>query len=153
MDGRSFAEHKGNGTPVYLLAHEELHAVALDMLGPRRIEQYRDILLKWADSYRARRWPEDTPDYLLTSYPRMLYQSADVARLVDCVTDVARHDRMRRRFGEDTAAIEEVNTALEAVATSGNGVLVKRLVARQAALRRRTFLRRLRSALRRPRWG
>lgn len=151
MNERSFTKRKGNGVSLYFLAHEELNVTALQMLGSTRLAEYRDTLHSWADSYRARKWPEDTPDYLLSSYPRMLHQSADAARLVDCVTDVDRHDRMRQRFGDDAAAIEEVDTAMDAIAASDNGDLVKRLAVHRAALQRRTFLQRLRSVLRQ-RW-
>ncbi|GAA3432275.1 hypothetical protein GCM10018954_018780 [Kutzneria kofuensis] len=152
MDECSFTKRKGNGAPVYFLAHEELTVTAVQMLGPRRLSEYRDTLHSWADRYRARKWPEDTPDYLLSSYPRMLLQSADAARLVDCVTDVDRHDRMRQRFGDDAAAIKEVDTVMGAIVASDNGDLVKRLAVHRAALQRRTFLQRWRSVLRRVRW-
>ncbi|NUT53155.1 MAG: hypothetical protein HOV94_38600 [Saccharothrix sp.] len=149
LTARSFAEHNGDGAPVYWLAHQDLYEAALQTLGPTQLAEYRDILRGWAARYRTRGWPEDTPDYLLTSYPRMLHWSADAARLVDCVTDVARHDRMQQRFGDDTAAVEELDAASEAVAAWGDVVLVKRLAARRRALQWRTFLRRFGSVLRR----
>ncbi|WP_165939927.1 DUF7779 domain-containing protein [Saccharopolyspora aridisoli] len=135
INGCSFTKRsEGDRPPVYQLAHEQMHETVLQILGPRRIAKYRDALHSWADSYRVRKWPEDTPDYLLSTYPRMLHQYADVARLVDYVTDVARHDRMRQRFGGDAAAISEVDRALKAVAKCDNADLFKRLVARRKAL-------------------
>lgn len=98
------------GERVYLFAHETLRVVAEQQYG-NNLALFRDRLHSWADSYRARSWPADTPLYLLGSYPRMLASTRDLARLVSCATDQARHDRMRDLTGGDALALTEISTA------------------------------------------
>lgn len=59
MSGWGFIVRE-DGTPVYLLAHEELQRTVENMLGPTRTAGCRDALRRWADRYRARGWPENT---------------------------------------------------------------------------------------------
>jgi hypothetical protein len=48
---------------VYLLGHDELQVAAIDYLGDR-IEGYCERLHSWADCWRSRGWPSETPEYL-----------------------------------------------------------------------------------------
>lgn len=73
---------------VYLFTHETLRLVAEKQYG-KRLAAYRYRLHDWADTYRHRGWPADTPHYLLRNYPRMLASSGNVPRLVTCATDQA----------------------------------------------------------------
>ncbi|GAA3506969.1 hypothetical protein [Streptomyces showdoensis] len=104
-----------DGAPdAYLLAHEELQAAACRFLGPR-LDGYRERLGAWADAYRARGWPPDTPDYLLRGYPAMLADAGRGAELLSCATDRARHGRLLARTGGDAAALAEIGAAQDAV--------------------------------------
>ncbi|MEV0136375.1 hypothetical protein AB0H83_49135 [Dactylosporangium sp. NPDC050688] len=99
---------------VYLLGHEELQQAAIYYLG-RKLGAYRDRIYAWADTYQVPSpngpaWPEHTPVYLLTGYPRMLTAAGDLGRLVLLATDPARHDRMLDTTGGDAAALAEIAT-------------------------------------------
>ena len=120
--------------PVFLFAHELLREVAADAVSAERLHVLRHRLRSWADKYRSDGWPDETPDYLLLWYPRTLERCKDFERLVDYVTDVMRHDRMRERSGNNQTAIAEVDAALAAVTSLGDDVLIERLSVRRAAL-------------------
>jgi hypothetical protein len=123
--GRTFTRRPrqwaaADGLLVYLLGHEELDAVARRYLGETRLTGYRSRLQDWADRYRrprhgGPRWPQGTPEYLLLGYPRMLNTAGDVSRLVDLVTDPARHDWMLDLTGGDAAALAEITTCQDLV--------------------------------------
>jgi tetratricopeptide (TPR) repeat protein len=98
---------------VYVLGHRELYLRATDFLGPQRLAEYRQRLHHWADGYRARAWPMETPEYLLRPYYGMLADNDDLSRMVACATDAARHDRMLDVSGGDTAALSEITTLLD----------------------------------------
>ncbi|GAA0248682.1 hypothetical protein GCM10010492_55740 [Saccharothrix mutabilis subsp. mutabilis] len=114
--GRTFTRRPGIAGPeVYLLGHEELHTAACDYLGPERLAAYRARLFAWADGYLApgagrAAWPPETPEYLVTGYPRMLATIGDAARLTALATDRVRHDRMLDVSGGDAAALVEITT-------------------------------------------
>lgn len=92
----------------YLFAHETLYEAAVHTLGPD-IHPYRERIEEWAESYRRRSWPEDTPPYLLESYVPMLAENGDTARAMALATDAARHHRMRAITGSDAAAFAEID--------------------------------------------
>nr|WP_042191570.1 hypothetical protein [Kibdelosporangium sp. MJ126-NF4]CEL20162.1 hypothetical protein [Kibdelosporangium sp. MJ126-NF4]CTQ97387.1 hypothetical protein [Kibdelosporangium sp. MJ126-NF4] len=114
---RSFDTRPGqwHGPDVYLLGHEELQATAVDEFGEARLAAYRDRLHDWADGYRQRKWPQDSPEYLLRGYFRLLTARGDLARMVDCATDPARQDRLLDLSGGDLDAIAELAACQEAV--------------------------------------
>lgn len=91
------------GERVYLFAHETLRLVAEHSFG-KSLTPYRDRLYHWADTYRQRGWPVDTPQYLLRSYPRLLASIGDLAGLVVCAADQTRHHRMRSLTGLERLA-------------------------------------------------
>lgn len=117
-----------------MFVHENLREHVADMVSVERLHILRRQLHNWADAYRSLGWLENTPDYLLLWYPRMLEKCDDFERMVDCVTDLARHDRMRERSGSDDAAIAEVDLALATIAPSGDRALIERLSVRRADL-------------------
>lgn len=115
VTGRSFTRRDshyrpGESVDVFLLAHEELQVTATEML-ERHLGGYLERLHAWADGYRDRAWPEDTPEYLLRGYHRMLVANDDLDRVVELTTDKARQNRMLDLSGGDTAALAEISTA------------------------------------------
>ncbi|MFC6094324.1 hypothetical protein [Saccharothrix lopnurensis] len=124
--GRGFDVRPGRWRPgtVYLLGHEELQASAEERLGRAAIAGYRDRLHRWADGYRDRGWPEDTPEYLLRGYHRLLVATGDTARLVSCATDPARHDRVLDLSGGDGDALAEIAAAQDVLLTAERPDLV-----------------------------
>lgn len=121
VTGRSFSRRgshyqPGNAPDVYLLGHEELQLLALEMLGSTRVEGYREKLHTWAERYRARRWPPGTPEYLLHGYYNMLVAAGDLPRMVSCATDLDRQERMFDLSGGDRAALAEIITAQDIIA-------------------------------------
>jgi hypothetical protein len=116
--GRTFTRRSPQGAAadgplVYLLGHEELDAAARRYLGETRLADYRNRLHTWAESYStppdgSPPWPEHTPEYLLTGYPRVLASTRDATRLLALATDSARHDRTLNLSGGDSAALTEI---------------------------------------------
>ena len=98
------------GERVYLFAHETLRTIAEQQFGGT-VAGYRDRIHRWADGYRERGWPPDTPAYLMRGYSRMLTSTNDVIRLTDCATDTARHDWMLHHTGGDHLALTEIAAA------------------------------------------
>ncbi|MGP0023010.1 MAG: hypothetical protein ACLPKE_06540 [Streptosporangiaceae bacterium] len=84
VSGRTFscwvsAWQPKDGAEAYLLGHEELQGAAIAYLGHQRLADYQDRLHAWAAEYRDRRWPAETPEYLLSGYFRMLAATSDIA--------------------------------------------------------------------------
>lgn len=48
--------------PVFVLAHEELQQSASESLGRDEVEGFLGQLHEWADLYRQRGWPPETPE-------------------------------------------------------------------------------------------
>jgi len=118
--GRTFTRRAsqsapGAGPEMYLLGHEELHTAASHYLG-HRLYVYHERLHGWADEYRSRGWPHGTPEYLLSSYYRLLVTLGDLSRMIVCASDAARHDRLLDITGGDAAALVEIRTALDLTA-------------------------------------
>jgi tetratricopeptide (TPR) repeat protein len=119
--GRSFTTRPSSLLPgtrpeVYLLAHDELQNTATEFLGTA-LKTYRQRLHQWADLYRRRAWPEDTPEYLLQDYGRRVREQRDDHRLMTLAADGRRHDRMLAATGGDGNALAEINAALAATRT------------------------------------
>ncbi|GAA1286476.1 hypothetical protein [Saccharothrix xinjiangensis] len=115
--GRSFDVRPGRWRPgtIYLLGHEELQASAEERLGDAALAGCRERLHRWADRYRDLGWPEDTPEYLLRGYHRLLLATGDTARLVAAATDPARHDRVLDLSGGDVEALGEIGATQDAL--------------------------------------
>ncbi|MCS7480981.1 tetratricopeptide repeat protein [Umezawaea endophytica] len=114
VTGRNFVSRGGGPLAIHQVAHEELRATAARMLGPS-VDAYRESLHGWAEGYRDRDWPPDTPEYLLTGYFAMLVATGDLPRMMACATDLHRRNRMRSLTGGDGAAIAEILATQEAV--------------------------------------
>ncbi|WP_217246965.1 hypothetical protein [Streptomyces sp. AC602_WCS936] len=91
------------GLQTFVLAHTELQKVAVTALGRTTLTACTMQLHAWADGFRAEGWPEDTPNYLLTGYTRLVRESADTGRLADLVLDPRRQLRLAERSGPDVA--------------------------------------------------
>ncbi|MCX4564233.1 hypothetical protein [Streptomyces sp. 2-1] len=89
------------GPVSHALGHEELRREALAALGD--VTEFEQRLHTWADGYRAQGWPEDTPDYLLYDYPRMLHSAGDLQRLSAIALDPHRQRALMERASLDTA--------------------------------------------------
>jgi hypothetical protein len=107
--GRSFTCRPGE-PPVHLLAHEQLHGVAVEMLGPR-LHSYYERLDRWAITYLERGWPPDTPRYLLRGHAALLAATGARHRLLDHVTDPRRHEVAHTVFGHHHASLGEIEIA------------------------------------------
>ncbi|MDK0519525.1 hypothetical protein [Streptomyces sp. ML-6] len=70
------------GTDGQVTGHEALLRVAGELLDPALLEDCAGRLHAWADRWRTRGWPESTPDYLLSHYPRLLRGTGRVERIV-----------------------------------------------------------------------
>ncbi|MCX5199271.1 hypothetical protein OOK31_36230 [Streptomyces sp. NBC_00249] len=117
VTGRSFLPGDGDGvrppTPAHdgrqtqVLGHTELHREALTKLGRAAVIRYQAQLHGWADAYRAKGWPPDTPSYLLYDYPRMLRRAdGSTGRLAELVLDPRRQQALLGRASVDTAVSE-----------------------------------------------
>ena len=113
--GRTFIRRAAD----YLLAHETLQDEATHSLG-RSLDHYRQQIHDWAGDYRARRWPPDTPAYLLRGYPQMLRALGDTTRVAGLALDAERHDRMLASLGGDGAAVAEITAAFEMTAATAS---------------------------------
>ena len=96
----------------YVFAHETLSAVAREKLG-NDLRDYRRRIDGWADGYRERGWPAETPLYLLWPYGKLLGNEGkgDLHRLADLATDPLRHDRLLAATLGDGDAIAELAAA------------------------------------------
>lgn len=142
--GRSFVPrpsrwHADVGPEGYVLGHDELQRETEAYFGDRGIARYRDRLRTWADGYRDRGWPSQTPEYLLQSYPQMLHSAGSVAHLVELAADTRRHTRMRHATGGDGLALTEIATAQQALmaADPPDVAAVARLAVHRQSLTRR----------------
>ncbi|MDW8806255.1 hypothetical protein P1P68_16055 [Streptomyces scabiei] len=101
------------GGEVYLLGHEEIQRVALEMISDVKITSYRDRLHAWADGYGMSGWPASTPEYLLRGYPELLRATANAERLARLAADSSRHRRLWQTTGSDLEALTEITAALD----------------------------------------
>jgi len=123
--GRSFRTRPSRWLPgvrpdIYVLGHEDLQATAKEFLGEAKLLAYRKQLRSWADGYRERNWPEETPEYLLRGYYQMLKEAGDLNEMIACATDRLRQDRMLDISGGDSAALDEISAAQEVIVTSSS---------------------------------
>lgn len=99
--GQVLVSDSATATHVHALGHEELRHQALSALGD--VTDFERQLHEWADVYRDRNWPSDTPSYLLYDYPRMLHAAGDVQRLTSIALDPHRQRALLERASLDTA--------------------------------------------------
>ena len=138
VTGRSFSTRPSRWLPgirpdVYVLGHEELQDTARNYLGSSQLTAYQLRLHTWADQYREMNWPEETPEYLMRGYYRMLIANGDLERILIFATDQRRHDRMLKTSGGDNAALEEISAAQSLIVRNSEPDLVA--MARLAVIR------------------
>jgi hypothetical protein len=99
--GRTFVTRAGTwqNQETYVLGHEELQKDAASLLGYEELEMYRQRIHDWADVYARRGWPDNTPDFLVQGYFRLVQDTGPLARMVGLVTDPVRQARMLARSG------------------------------------------------------
>ncbi|MGH3176680.1 MAG: hypothetical protein ACRDPF_22810, partial [Streptosporangiaceae bacterium] len=118
--GRTFqgrlASWRAASPPVFVLAHEDLQQCAEASLSQGERAGLLAQLHEWADSYRRRGWPVQTPEYLLRGYHRLLLETRDLSRMKAAATDQARLDRMLDISGGDAAALAEIAAVGELIA-------------------------------------
>ncbi|MGW4356258.1 caspase, EACC1-associated type [Nocardia sp. NPDC004582] len=112
VTGRTFRTRTSRfgSDQVYLLAHETLQREAEATLGRALLVEYRNRFHAWAERFRDRGWPVETPTYLLTRYFSMLRRHGDMVRMTELALDTARHDRLLLLSGSDQIARTEIAT-------------------------------------------
>ncbi|MGW4060565.1 hypothetical protein ACWEGE_19925 [Amycolatopsis sp. NPDC004747] len=108
----------GSAPEIYLMGHEGLQDEAVLRFGEEALHGYRDRITAWADRYRDQGWPVSTPQFLLFGYPRLLQENGQLERLVGCVTDLARQERLLEVSGGEASAQAEITVAHAAVSAS-----------------------------------
>lgn len=97
------------------LMHAQLRAAVAQRLGRREVLRWTAKLLSWCHRYRAARWPEDTPAYILSFYALHLLHSGDVGlfSLVDpgWIRARTRQEGSPRGVLEDLALVESMAAA------------------------------------------
>ncbi|WP_328690704.1 hypothetical protein OHA74_16675 [Streptomyces phaeochromogenes] len=119
VTGRTFEPRESRWRPhdgheVYILGHEELQVTAKDAFGAS-LTRYLDRIHTWADGYRLRSWPQDTPEYLFSGYFGLLRAHNNLDRLIELTRDAARHERMLDLTGSDAAALAELTTVRDMI--------------------------------------
>ncbi|MEU6760790.1 hypothetical protein [Streptomyces sp. NPDC046685] len=127
LGARTAAEADADaGRQTFVLAHEELHLAAAAALGKAALAAYEQDLHAWAETYRAKNWPEDTPNYLLTGYTRLVQRGRDADRLAELVLDPRRQLRLVQRSGPDVALADLTLLADRPGLTTPAGAAVSR---------------------------
>ncbi|MEV6114039.1 trypsin-like peptidase domain-containing protein [Streptomyces sp. NPDC052109] len=98
-----------------VFAHDTLLTTALRLLGAE-LPPFRERIHRWADTYKERGWPPDTPHFLLSGYGRLIVTAADPGRIARVVADPVRQDRMASRLLGAGPALAELRTARARVA-------------------------------------
>ncbi|MGW5052555.1 NACHT domain-containing protein [Actinokineospora sp. NPDC004072] len=109
--GRSFSQRPGD-PPSYVLAHDQLRELAVEMLG-HELPRYLERIITWADGYRDRGWPPNTPHHLLQGFTPMLVAAGYRDRVIDHVTDPRRHDASYAAFASHHLSIHEIEIVTE----------------------------------------
>jgi hypothetical protein len=105
--GRTVRQQRG----ALQFAHETLRETSRESLGDRGVARHRERLHIWADSYRLREWPADTPAYLIHDYGRMVRVTGDARRMVRLATDSRRQSLLHTATDSDLLAFDEVRSA------------------------------------------
>lgn len=101
----------GADLAAYAFSHDTLREQAAQQLAhdlPLRLNDIR----AWADAYRQRGWPEETPRYALEAYGHVLASSGLGSLMLANAVDPDRHDRMLAVTGNNNAGLREVEAAL-----------------------------------------
>lgn len=140
--GRSLTRRHLFGERVHLFAHDTLREIAVESFGTS-LADYRNRLHEWALSYQHHDWPSDTPKYLVYGYPKLLADTADVARLTRLAIDPDRRQRVRELTGGDALALFEITAAARLVTRSPRpdlGTLLRLALARGVITSRNAML-------------
>ncbi|MEU8816719.1 hypothetical protein [Actinoplanes sp. NPDC048796] len=100
-----------SGDRIVAFTHETLLAEAMGRLGPDTLAGFRTRIHSWAETYRRRGWPQDTPPYLLRGYANMLAETGNLDRLVALATDTARQKRLLDMTGGDAIGLADIAAA------------------------------------------
>ncbi|MFC7535239.1 hypothetical protein [Actinoplanes sp. GCM10030250] len=100
-----------DGGAGFVFGHESLREQASEALGGAMIGSYRTRIDRWSARYGARRWPADTPFFLLARYGKLLADNGETTLLTTLALDPDRHARMRQRLGGDGPALGEITAA------------------------------------------
>lgn len=123
VESRAFSRRHARWRPetapeVYLLGHQGLYAEAVDRLGEEAVRAYGEQIVNWAGTYRAKGWTPETPQFLLHGYPRLLQETGQLDRMVECVTDLSRQYRIIAVTGGEEAVQVEVAEAYAVICAS-----------------------------------
>ncbi|MGC5000759.1 hypothetical protein [Streptomyces sp. DT195] len=91
------------GRQTFVLGHATLYETARDSLGEPFLTGCVKQLDSWARQYEEAGWPEDTPNYLLTGYTRLVQEDAGIERFTALVLDPRRQLRLVQNSGVDVA--------------------------------------------------
>ena len=148
VSGRTFSSRTSHftaesGTPLYVLAHDELQSMAVERLGYARLREFRERLCIWADGYRDREWPAETPEYLVRGYFQLLESLHDIPRMVACCLDESRHERMLQVTGGDHTALMELTATLGGICAASSPdllVMLRLAIERDRLLQRHSSM-------------
>jgi hypothetical protein len=65
------------GERVFLFTHETLREQAVESIGRQSLAEFQERLHTWADGYLHRKWPAETPRYLIRGYFGILVATGD----------------------------------------------------------------------------
>ncbi|MFG2669051.1 hypothetical protein ACGFY6_33030 [Streptomyces sp. NPDC048387] len=117
------------GRHTFVLAHSDLYEAATEALGKTALAASQESLHTWADGYRDRGWPPDTPNYLLTGYTRLIQHSKEADRLAELALDPQRQLRLVQRSGPDVALADLALVASRETGLSTPGLVTAAAVA------------------------
>jgi len=95
----------------FAFQHDTLRELTVEKLKAAVIRVHADTIRRLAADYAARRWPAETPAYLLFGYPAMLAGQGDGASL-SALASPDRAARLRAATGNDAATADELGAAI-----------------------------------------
>ncbi len=132
LTGRSFARMPSLWRPEdvrYFLDHPSLQEDAETKIG-HLLPEFKQGLQRWAQRWRERGWPADTPEYLLLDHP-----AEDPVQLA---LDPDRHVRLRALTGTNVFALGEIEKAQAELADGRDLAALAQLAVVHDDLSRRT---------------
>ncbi|MGW6770534.1 hypothetical protein ACWGBX_08975 [Streptomyces sp. NPDC055037] len=100
----------------FVLAHKDLYREALNGLGRPVCSALRQRLHAWADGFREKGWPANTPGYLLHRYLDLLPHAGDIERRTAFTLDHRRLLRLAAR-GRTDLALSSLDQVAQATPT------------------------------------